>query len=98
MRGRLEAWRTHDPHNGEVPVAIANADVQRACVTLMHAQLYTPYGRPNPIPPAPGLDYHLAIVLSSIVPHVEFEVVTERTREALRRASIRARVVGIDVP
>jgi hypothetical protein len=56
------------------------------------------YGRSNPIPPAPGLDYHLAVVLPSIVPQVEFEAVAERTREALRRADIRARVVGIDVP
>lgn len=98
MLGRLEAWQTHDPRNGEVPVAIANSDVRRACVALMHAQLYSPYGRSNPIPPAPGLDYHLAVVLPSIVPQVEFEAVAERTREALRRADIRARVVGIDVP
>jgi hypothetical protein len=94
---RLEAWQAHDPRNGEVPVAVANADVRRACVALMHAQLYAPYGRSNPSPPAPGLDYHLAVVLSSIVPQVGFEVVAKRTRDALLRADIRARV-GIDVP
>jgi hypothetical protein len=32
----------------------ANADVRRACVALMHAQRYSPYGRSNPIPPAPA--------------------------------------------
>ena len=97
--GRLETWQAHDPRNGEVGVAIANADLQRACVALMRAHLYPPYARrSDPIPDAPGLDYSLAVVLPSIVPQVEFEVVAERTREALRRADIRARVVGIDVP
>ena len=48
--------------------------------------------------PAQELDYHLAVVLPSLVPQVEFEAVAERTREALRRADIRARVVGINVP
>lgn len=96
--GRLEAWQTHDPRNGEVPVAIANADVRRACVALMHAQLYSPYGRSNPLPPAPRARLPLG-------GRVAFDRAASRVRgrrgadqgEALRRADIRARVVGIDV-
>ncbi len=50
------------------------------------------------IPDAPSLDYYLAVVLPSRMPHVPFEVVAERTRDALRGANVRVRVVGIDVP
>jgi hypothetical protein len=96
---RLERWHTSDPRNGEVGVAIADADIQRACVALMRARLYPRYSRrANPIPDAPALDYYLAVVLPAILPQVEFDVVAERTRNALRDADIRARVVGIDVP
>lgn len=99
MLARLERWHASDPRNGEVGVAIADANIQRACVALMRSHLYPRYSRrANPIPDAPTLDYYLAVVLPAILPQVEFEVVAERTRDALRDADIRARVVGIDVP
>jgi hypothetical protein len=97
--GRVAGWHERDPRDGEIGVAIANADVQRACVALMRAQLYPPYcRRGGTIPDAPTLDYYLAVALPSRMPHEPFEVVAERTREVLRSANIRARVVGIDVP
>jgi hypothetical protein len=96
---RLARWQSHDPNKGEVGVAIADVDVHRACVALMHAHLYSPYSRrANRIPDAPELDCYLAVALPSIMPQVAFEEVAEMTRAALRQAGIRARVVGVDVP
>jgi hypothetical protein len=99
VRRRLTEWQSHEPGMNEVGVAIADADVPAACVVLMHAHLYPCFSRrSNPIPDAPGLDRYLGVVLPSILPQVEFDEVAARTREALRRAGIRARVVGVDVP
>ena len=83
----------------EVGVAIADADIPAACVVLMPAT-FTPRfpADSNPIPDAPGLDRYLGVALPSILPQVEFDEVAERTRQALRQAGIRARVVGVDVP
>jgi hypothetical protein len=100
VRRGLDEWRSHDPRMSEVGVAVADADVHAACVArLMRAHLYPLFSRPsNRIPDAPGLDYYLAVVLPLRVPQVEFGEVAERTRQALRQAGIRARVVGVDVP
>jgi hypothetical protein len=96
---RLAEWQSSNPELGEVGVAIADADVRRASIVLMHAHLHTRYFRGgNHIPDAPELDYYIAVVLPLIVPQVAFEQVAEKTREALRDAGIRARVVGVDVP
>lgn len=99
VSSRLTRWQAYDPEIAEVGVAIAGTDIQRACVALMHAHLYPKFSRrSNSIPDAPTLDNYLAVVLPSTVPQVEFEQVAEMTRDSLRRAGIRARVVGIDVP
>jgi len=96
---RLAEWQSHRPGMNEVGVAIADADIPGACVALMRAHLYPWFSRhSNPIPDAPELDRYLGVVLPSIVPPVDFDDVAARTREALRLAGIRARVVGVDVP
>jgi hypothetical protein len=96
---RLAEWQSSNPELGEVGVAIADLDVRRASIVLMRAHLHTRYfRRGNRIPDAPELDYYMAVVLPLIVPQVAFEQVAEKTRETLRDAGIRARVVGVDVP
>lgn len=65
----------------------------------MRAHLYPWFSRrSNTIPDAPGLNRYLGVVLPSLLPQVEFDEVAAPTREALRDAGIRARVVGVDVP
>jgi hypothetical protein len=99
VRHRLIEWQSHEPRMNEVGVAIADADIPAACVVLMQARLYPWFSRhSNRIPDAPELDRYLGVVLPSILRQVEFDEVADRTREALRRAGIRARVVGVDVP
>lgn len=99
VRRRLAEWQSHEPGMSEVGVAIADADISAACVVLMHAHLYPSFSRhSNRIHDAPELDRYLGVVLPSILPQVEFDEVAERTRQALRQAGIRARVVGVDVP
>jgi len=99
VRRRLTEWQSHEPGMNEVGVAISDADISAACVVLMRAHLYPSFFRnSNPIPDAPSLDRYLGVVLPSILPQVEFDEVAERTRQALRQAGIRARVVGVDVP
>jgi hypothetical protein len=96
---RLAEWQSHDPEMSEVGVAVSDADVRRASIVLMQAHLYPVVSRSsNRIPDAPDLDYYLGVALPSILPRVEFDEVAERTRDALRQAGIRARVVGVDVP
>jgi hypothetical protein len=99
LRRRLTEWQSHEPGMNEVGVAIADRDIPAACVVLMRAHLYPSFSRhSNAIPDAPGLDRYLGVVLPSILPQVDFDEVAARTREALRQAGIRARVVGVDVP
>jgi hypothetical protein len=96
---RLSEWQSRDPEMSEVGIALADADVRRASIALMRAHLYPVFSRSsNRIPDAPELDYYLGVALPLILPQVEFEEVAERTRDALRQAGIRARVVGVDVP
>jgi hypothetical protein len=96
---QLARWQSHDPEMSEVGVAVADADVRQASIVLMQAHLYPVVSRSsNRIPDAPDLDYYLGVALPSILPRVEFDEVAERTRDALRQAGIRARVVGVDVP
>jgi hypothetical protein len=95
---RLSEWQSHSPEMSEVGVALADADVRQASIVLMRAHLYPLYSRSNRIPDAPELDCYLAVALPLILPQVEFEEVSQRTRDALRQAGIRARVVGVDVP
>jgi hypothetical protein len=99
VRRRLAEWQSHEPGMSEVGVAIADADIPAACIVLMQAHLYPSFSRhSNRIPDAPGLDRYLGVVLPSRLPQVEFDELAERTRQALRQAGIRARVVGVDVP
>lgn len=96
---RLTEWQSYDPEMSEVGVALADADARWASIMLMRAHLYPVVSRSsNRIPDAPDLDYYLGVALPSILPRVEFDEVAERTRDALRQAGIRARVVGVDVP
>ena len=96
---RLAEWQSSNPELAEVGVVIADADVRGASIALMRAHLHPHRYRPSTlIPDAPELDYYIAVVLPLIVPQVEFEQVVEQTRDALRKANIRARVVGIDIP
>ncbi len=96
---RLSEWQSRNLEMSEVGVTPADADVRRASIALMRAHLYPVFSRSsNRIPDAPELDYYLGVALPLILPQVEFEEVVERTRDALRPAGIRARVVGLDVP
>lgn len=95
---RLAEWQSRDAGMSEVGVSLADADVRRASIALMRAHLYPVFfRRSNYNPETPELDYYLGVALPSIMPQVEFEEVAERTRDALRQAGIRARVVGVDV-
>ena len=96
---RLAEWQSYSPEMSEVGVAIADVDVRRASIALMRAHLNPAFSRSsNRIPDAPELDYYIGVALPLIVPQVEFEQVAEQTRNALRAANIRARVVSVDVP
>jgi len=93
---RLAQWESWDPSRGEVAVSIAEDDVPAACRAIRRAHLHPAYWRRQPLPDASS-NHHIAVVLPLLMPEVEFDVVTERTRDALRRAGIRACVNDVDV-
>jgi len=108
VSSRLQRWYAFDPSRGEVAVNVNEADGPAAYRALKRAQLLPKYHRcelgilpPPGVGPRPGLrtpsEWRIGVVRPLLAPPVAYEDLARRTRDALARAGIGARVGGVDV-